>query len=501
MKENSTRFCFIAGLIGCLILSAGCSTMPADKPEKKATASDSSLLSVSDMQSDFSALWSAIKEVHPGYGIYVSADSLSKKYDEVMASLATPMSEDDYIVRMYPFLCALGCGHTQIKHAENYHPAQKENNFPLPFNVLVRGERAWVTKSGTEKLSTGDEIISVNDVPVSAIIQNGSSLYCGDGFVKSFKELFLSEYDGFADACIKYYHWNAPYHVSIRTISGELQNITINNFDTAHIPAVQTIDKYALWTKAEGTETLGLYFHKNANTALLKVPQLVYSDTTAYGKCFSEISNKGVHNLILDMRHNGGGDLRITIRLMSYLMNADFKIIRDLYSRLPDPSINKFSVLFDSSLTENFRASCKPGKKVDTHYHMDVRPEFGEVYGPVHPAATNRFNGKLIVLIDGATFSSASLFVSALKAQRSNIVFVGRETAGTEEGCNGFSMQLLTLPATQARVQFPWLRVVSMAKASVHGRGLMPDYPVEYTPEDIVKGRDPDLEKAMNLVR
>jgi hypothetical protein len=76
---------------------------------------------------------------------------------------------------------------------------------------------------------------------------------------------------------------------------------------------------------------------------------------------------------------------------------------------------------------------------------------------------------------------------------------VGRETAGAEEGCNGFALQRLTLPGTGIVVEFPLLRVVSMAVSPVHGRGLVPDYPVAYTPRDIVTGNDRDLEKALAL--
>jgi hypothetical protein len=456
-------------------------------------------LSVTDMQSDLDVLYAAIREVHPGYGFYMPADRFEQKYAEVRLSIREPMTEEDFVAHMYPFLCALGCGHTQFRHTGGYHPGPAVH---LPFEVLVRGKRAWITTRKTAKLTTGDELISMNGVPVSVIIRHGYSLYCGDGYIPSFKELYLSEYDGFEDVCHLYYHWKPPYRLSVRAADGAMKNVILGISDTTAVAApVGPVapDKYAPWSKVPGTADLGLYV--KGHTALLEVPSLNYADTAVFGYCFGQIARKDVKNLILDMRHNGGGDLRIAIRLMSFLVDTDFGIIRDLYARLPDPSVNSYARYFDPGMTDNFKESCLPGRREGGVYHMDVRPVIGRVYDSIPPADSCRFMGNLVVLIDGATFSSSALFVTALKAERGNVRFVGRETAGAEEGCNGFAQQLLTLPATHVSVQFPWLHVVSMAKSPVHGRGLIPDIPVDLTPQDVVSGNDPDLAAALHLFR
>ncbi|WP_158644031.1 S41 family peptidase [Pseudobacter ginsenosidimutans] len=458
------------------------------------------MLSVEDMKTDLAFLWTALQEMHPGFGIYISGDSLLAKYEDAGSSLREPGTEDDFILHAYPFLSALGCGHTQLLHSLNYQQAPQQTA-SLPFDVLVNKQNAWVTNSRIKELTTGDEIISVNDIPVPAIIEAGSSLYCGDGYVSTFKELFLSEYGGFSDACVKHFHLKPPFRVVISTSGGITKTISAGAPDTSLAEKKNDPEKYAGWDRSETSEGTGFYIHKNNRIALLEVRQLVYGDTLVYEKCFEEISKKNIGKLILDMRHNGGGDLRITIKLLSYLMNDDFGMIKDLYSRIPDPSSSGFASSFDSGLSRNFDRICIPARKAGDEYHKNASPEFGQVFSPIAAAKTNRFNGKLIVLIDGATFSSAALFVAALKAQRNNVQFLGSETAGTEEGCNGFAMQILTLPNTGIRVQFPLLRVESMAKAPVHGRGLIPDHPVIYTPADIVQGNDPVLKKAMNLIK
>ncbi|MBN9386370.1 MAG: hypothetical protein J0H74_36770 [Chitinophagaceae bacterium] len=452
------------------------------------------------MKTDLAVLWSAVKELHPGYGLYCPTDSIERSYNELSSSLKDSMYEGEFINRIYPFLCNLGCGHTQLKHSVSYQPPTGVKTSHLPFEVLVRHHRAWVTTRKTTQLATGDEIISINDAPASAIIQKGFSLYCGDGHVESFKELYLSEYDGFDDACGMLYKWSAPYRVVVRTNRGVLKTVVLGTAEVSPVDNAVYIDKYANWVKAKADGDLALYFAKD-NTALFEVKGLEYADTIAYGEFFDQIAKKGSKNLILDIRHNGGGDIRIVTRLLSYLADAPFSIIKDLRSRLPDPSVNGQTAFFDPERTESFKGSCIPGRKIDNWWHMDVMPSIGHPYGPNPMASSGRFTGNLFVLIDGATFSSTALFTVALKAQRKKVVFIGRETAGTEEGCNGFTIQHLTLPKSGIVVDFPWLRVISMADSPTGGRGFMPEYPVDYTPEDIVNGNDPDITKALEVMR
>jgi hypothetical protein len=507
VKINSIR---IFKVILCLITTAlfvGCNNS-ADKkqsiPSSDSTGAVSQKLPVKSMHDDLLILWSAIKEMHPGYGFYTPTDSLQKAYDKAYASISTPLSESEFIDHVYPFLCKLKCGHTQIKHSTGYKPSTEVKTPHLPFEVLVRNHRAWITTRQTEKLNTGDEIISMNSIPVATIINHGYDLYCNDGYNETFNELFLSEYDGFEDACNKYYHWPGPYQLKIRTRQGILKNLTVNQAtsDAGAQPSNQkAFDNYADWTEAKNTGNLPLRFFKNSSTALFETKPFSYSDTIVYKEAFRQIHQKGIKNLVLDLRHNSGGDIRVAIQLLSYLADSSFSIIKDAKSRIPNPALNHFTKYFDTARTTGFTLGFQPGQKEGSWYHIDTKPVFGNIYGPLPIAKTNHFNGNLFVLIDGATFSSGALFTAALKAQRKNVKFIGRETQGAEEGCNGMTLQELTLPNTKIRVDFPWMRVISAAKKSVPGRGIMPDYGVVYSAEDVVSKKDVDLEKAISLIK
>jgi len=478
----------------------------ADQKKAKAPKTDTipQKLSVKNMHDDLFILWAAIKELHPGYGIYTPADSLKKAYDKAYSSIKAPLTETEFIAQVYPFLCKLRCGHTQLEHSAGYQAPKIPPAVHLPFEVLVRHHRAWITTHQTGKLNTGDEIIRINNVPVSEIIDHGYDLYCGDGYNETFKELFLSEYDGFEDACIKYYHWKGPYQITLRTKQGALKNINADpaSNDVSSQPnTIKEIDNFADWTVAKNIGRLPIRFLNNSSTALLTTLPFEYQDTVIYKEAFKQLHQKGIKNLVIDMRHNTGGDIRVASQLLSYLADSPFSIVKDAKSRIPNPALNHFAKYFDTARTTNFNLGYKPGNKEGAWYHIETKPAFGKLYGALPLAKTDHFYGKVFVLIDGATFSSGALFTAALKAQCRNARFIGRETAGVEEGPNGMVIQKLTLPHTKIVVDFPWMRVVSVAKNPAFGRGMMPDYKVDYQAEDIVNKRDLDLERFLNLIK
>lgn len=455
------------------------------------------------MHDDLSLLWSAVKELHPGYGFYTSPADLQKKYDSTYASIKSPLTESQFIDQIYPFMCGLRCGHTQLRHSEGYKPSTNDKVSHLPFKVLVRNHRVWVTKQKTLVINTGDEIIDINGVPVSEIVDKGYDLYCSDGYAETFKELFLSEYDGFEDACNKCYHWPGPYQIKLQTTNGVLKTVEVKAGDgiVADDPKLKPVDNFANFTVAKDIPDNRLRFLKESSTAWFSVPPFAYADTVVYKKAFAAIKQKGIKNLILDLRHNTGGDIRVATQLLSYLADAPFNVVKEVKSRVPDLANNRFAKYFDTTITQGFVQGYKTSGKIDDWYHIETTPAFGQIYGPFQLAKKDHFNGKLMVLIDGATFSSGALLTAALKAQRKGIKFIGRETAGAEECCNGVTLQHLTLPSTKIVVDFPWMRVASVAKSPIKGRGIMPDFNVDYTPEDMVRNNDRDLKKALSLIK
>lgn len=460
------------------------------------------LLSAENMKEDFSLLFRAFKDLHPAYGLYTPEDSMTSLYSRIAGTLQ-PMSEDEFITTISPLVSALKCGHTQIKHSSHYKPYPGDKTFHLPFKVLVQDNSAWVTYHQEKTLSTGDELLWINNVPVADIIQHGSDLYAMDGNNHTFKELFLSEYDGFEDACNKYYKWTPPYHIRVRTKDGSVKNLTVDTVSsqTPQAEPMKETDNYEGWITSGKTEYLPLRYLPNAAIACFEVHTYQYGDTAIYQKAFREIHEKGIRNLIIDLRHNTGGDIRVAAKLLTYLADAPFQMVGNVWARVPDPTKTTFERYFDPEISNSFSQSFKPAEtKEEGHYPVAFQPVFGDLMGSTPVATEDHFTGNLFVLTDGATFSSGAHTAAAIKQNCRNAIFIGRETGGGSEGCSGGTIQHLKLPHTGIHVDFPLLRLVSVLKHPVKGQGIIPDKIVRYTPADIATHNDPDLKEALRMI-
>ena len=103
---------------------------------------------------------------------------------------------------------------------------------------------------------------------------------------------------------------------------------------------------------------------------------------------------------------------------------------------------------------------------------------------------------KILILIDGGSASASEILASALKENlRDAVVLVGEKSfgKGTIQDARDFD-DGSGLHLTVAK----WL---TPKKNWVHEVGIEPDVKVEFTAEDFEQGRDPQLDKVLELAR
>jgi len=111
------------------------------------------------------------------------------------------------------------------------------------------------------------------------------------------------------------------------------------------------------------------------------------------------------------------------------------------------------------------------------------------------------FGGKVLVLIDGGTFSTAA-DVSAVLRHLKRAVFIGEETGGGYEGNTSGLNALVTLTHSKLGLKIPmygyWNAVRAPAQRS---RGTLPDRAVAVTVADVMRGVDAPMRVALELAR
>ena len=120
--------------------------------------------------------------------------------------------------------------------------------------------------------------------------------------------------------------------------------------------------------------------------------------------------------------------------------------------------------------------------------------------GVQHPYRGRYFRGRVVVLVDGGTFSAASNTAASLRAQR-RVVVLGQETGGGEAGCSGGTISVLELPNTHLVLHLPHFRMLTACANPQPGRGVQPDVVVVPTPQQVAAHADAILPQLPALLR
>ncbi len=113
----------------------------------------------------------------------------------------------------------------------------------------------------------------------------------------------------------------------------------------------------------------------------------------------------------------------------------------------------------------------------------------------------NHFDGKVWILVSGRSFSTTADFCAIAHYHRRGS-FIGEEVGGAYYGNNsGYSFRL-TLPNTKVRVDIPlWKYVNAVSGYAYPRRGVMPDYPVQPTIQDVLNGVDTEMIYTLKLIK
>jgi C-terminal processing protease CtpA/Prc len=171
---------------------------------------------------------------------------------------------------------------------------------------------------------------------------------------------------------------------------------------------------------------------------------------------FARIANNKIGNLVIDLRGNTGGDPNIAAHLLSYI---------------------------------------EPEEKI---YFNEPYKDYEGLAKPIPMAARNRFLGNIYTLTDGEGFSTTGHFCSLLKYHRIGVL-IGEELGSTYT-CNDNS-QNLVLKNTGFKVKMPTQSYAVAVENIPDDRGILPDYVVAATIEDVLSGKDTVFEFALNLIR
>jgi C-terminal processing protease CtpA/Prc len=243
------------------------------------------------------------------------------------------------------------------------------------------------------------------------------------------------------------------------------------------------------------------------NLAILQVATFAPTAAKRYRKliadCFRQIKEGNYSNLIIDLRNNGGGSSSLVEYVYSFIDTTGYNTPSNVIGRNSRLS-NSRSRLMNSVVGDLVMAIFfARNEDVQSFRHISHLPlgSIDTVYfkNPVKQPSSVVFKGFCYVLINGLTASAAVDFTSAFR-KRNRGALIGQQCLGPITGTWG-NPAAYVLPRTGLRVSIATIRYNYDDTFRYDRQGIMPDYWVGRSADDIYIDRDTPVEFVINLIK
>ena len=406
------------------------------------------------IKADIDALISKLKNIHPTFLSHYQANGLEGRIDSIKNSIIKPMSSLDFFRIMQPIVSI--DGHTSLLY--NKPLCDNEESPLFPFKVIIFNNSLYIKEnlSKDKTLVKGLAIEKINGIPSEDIIRN--LIRYISGVKESYKAKKLEE----------------SFHIYLALVYGSFSDfkITLNKSEVI---------------------LLGANWDDFQQTSEPKFELRYYDDDIAYinmrmfmppkdfvdfmDSAFTIISKKHINYVIIDnLCCSGLSDLADS--LISYFTEK-------LYCKMEK---KKTKI---SRLTQEFIENKKTEGFIQDGYFIQKYP--------IHSVdRKNRFSGITYILTGSLSYSTGTCFSAAAKCYQ-NAFIVGEES-GQPLRSNGDLNQFI-LPKTEIKCVTALSTVYMPCNNNDQIHGVLPDYAVTPTLDDLLNDREYTLEYTLKLIR
>jgi hypothetical protein len=429
------------------------------------------LFSIEKMKADLSFLKNKLEHNHTNLYLYSSKSLIDKTFDSLENTISKPLTELEFYKHITIISSIIKDGHTIILPSSQTTNSQNNISSFLPYHFFVYNNKLFLDMSYTEdnSIPVGSEIISINDIKASEVIEELIERQPRDGNNITYPTWILNNY-------FRQYYSFIFEHATTFTIGFKIDE----QINVAKIRALPKDSIYYYRQKKYPNkifsnlpnEGLKLKIENDKNYAILTIKDF-HNDVLkkefkqqfdkVIANYFEQISKSKTENLILDLRNNQGGDIENGVCLLSYLLDKPFSVVQEYF--------------------------CVENNKIQ---HCNG-PSLG-----LHDPKINNFKGKLYVLVNGGSFSNSGIVSSCLEANE-RATFVGQETGGNPNVISGFIKEI-KLPNTKIEIQIPTKQFVIIDKTINNGQGIIPTQYIEPKITDIIENKDTELDYTIDLI-
>ena len=451
---------------------------------------------------DLQTLQKVIEQNHPSTYWYTPKDSMDFYFSTALASVKDSMSAWAFKNVVATYLANIKCGHTSVHFSPKLTKQYANYRFPqFPLQIKVWKDSAVVIGNLFTKdsiLKRGTIVTAINQMPVKPLVDSLYSIISTDGYSINFKsQVLTNNFAGWYKA--KFGDADSVYQISYIDSAGHAATTSI----AAYVPLKTKKDSLSKSTavnskpkkpKPVPPKKWTLLVDSATNTAFMNLSSFSGSGLRKFiRQSFRTIKTRSVKNLVIDIRSNGGGNIKNSTLLSRYISDHSFKIADSVVAN--NRGISK--VPLTSFLNVMYYALAKTvisKKEVDGKFHFK---RFEKHY--YAPVTKNHFDGNVYILQGGYTFSASTLFTSPLMKQK-NVTIVGEESGGGYYGNTAMMIPNIKLPNSGLLFRLPLYRLV-MDKTRPKGNGVIPHVMVDPSSYAIKQGFDIKLEAVKKMIQ
>lgn len=494
-KKRNILFTWIAVINALFSLAQTTLTSPmadsAYNPNK--------IIPVNQLQFDLAILKDALVKCHPGLFWHQSENDFEQNYAQLRNDIGKPMTELEFFNLLTPFIGSIKCDHTNLEMSEAFSDVKRNTSKVFPFILKIIDKHVYVNFncSNDTTVQRGSEILSINGIDADSIRKFAKPRSWADGFVESYAYMGIES--AFTPLFLNFFHQAEVYKLKIKKPDGSMSDVKCD--------AVVYKRFKERYEKQTNTRLSAEFEHQSfsvmdsLSTCVIKINAFEGDNYyTFLNKAFTTIKEKGVENLIIDLRGNGGGDGEYTGPLYRRISLKEYRQVSQVEMKLSDPedTILKYGKLPEQK--KEFIKFCKRNvyKSKEGKYLLKYGAVDDYQEKPFAPRK-DRFTGNVYVLTDVSTSSGGSE-VSGLIHYNKRGKFIGRETGGGYLGNTSGWDFALTLPNSKIIIHIPLFRSFHAVSGYEH-RGIPPDYPIKEDFNDLILNRDSELLYTLDLIK
>ena len=432
------------------------------------------------LKEDAKFLFKTLEETHPNPYPYLEVK------DDVLEKIDHPMSPIEFYNVIAPIIdpvtVELSDGHTIVGI-----PKIKEEMFPLKVKIFKDeiGYRIFVAEEYEEN-SKGSEFLSINGVDATKLVEG--MLHGRKTPPSEARRLAGLNRGTFPKRLFLELGYNEEFDLILKSPDGKTKKISVPA-EKIDIPKLsgpsRQIESYTFEIMDDNIGVIR--YNKMYNPHEFK---------DFLEETFTEIKEKNVENLIIDLRENHGGIFMEGYYLLDYVADKPYKMWSTMEQKVSNQMMDQMKgwqgkKYFEKQMELYWKPIFANDPEGLSSFEKMEGMKVGDPFileAPFTEPKPNplRFDGNVYVLTSSYTFSGGAILASTFKDFGFGII-VGEETG--DWATSYTSLYGFTLPNSGIWVGCSqWHHIRPSGEDT--GRGVMPDYEVKPEPGDIITGED-----------